>query len=32
MVRSHNKKHKMDNFDATVYMNILNSKKVKVSA
>ena len=30
LVKAHYKKHKLENFDACVYMNILNSKKVKV--
>ncbi len=31
LVKAHYKKHKLESFDACVYMNILNSKKVKVS-
>ncbi len=30
LVKAHYKKHKLESYDATVYMNILNSKRVKL--
>lgn len=30
LVKHHQKKHKLESYDAIVYMNILNQKKVKV--